>query len=129
MPRSYNLSECFAEYGVKQKNVRWSWSARSETEVIMTFWLPGFKGGKRYESEALSPDAPWLNLPGNKERLENLIWAWDHGDRLLRVIVVVPRDESAPSWEIGECYPKPNMIMRITKLNRETGEFDAELVT
>lgn len=66
-----------------------------------------------------------MHLPGNRERIENLKWARDHCDGLFRVVVTVARDTKEIPRHIADCFPKPNLVMRITDLDEETGEFRA----
>jgi hypothetical protein len=67
------------------------------------------------------------NKPGNKERIENLIWAREHCGGLFRV-VVVQAHEARPT-SIAECWPAPNLVMKLTELDLDTGEFRAESTT
>lgn len=69
--------------------------------------------------------ATWTELPGNRERLENLVWARDHCDGLFRVVITTAKDVNASPREIVDCYPQDKLIMRITGLDDQTGEFTA----
>jgi hypothetical protein len=68
----------------------------------------------------------WKDLPGNRERLENLIWARDHCGGRFRVVITVAEDVNARPRKIAKCFPQDKLIMQITKINEQTGEFRAE---
>ena len=70
----------------------------------------------------------WMNKNGNKKRIENLKWARDHCDGEFRVVITVARDPAASPREISKCYRHPRLIMKLTELNEETGEFIAHNV-
>lgn len=131
MPKTWTLSAAFAHFGAKGRNPRWSWSARSEDgrTVVMTFWKDEFDySTKPISYSSFGPNtAVWTNRPGNKERVENLIWARDHCDGLLRVVITVAEDVKANPRRIASCTPQDKLIMRLVELNEETGEFRAEL--
>lgn len=128
------LADAFAHFGVTGKNQRWSWSARSTNGdvVVLTLWRDHFDystNPPRYYANAdLDSSADWLDRPGNRERLENLIWAEDNCGGEFRVIVIEPVDPNAKPRQIKNCYPKDRMVGRIIKLNRESGEFEAEIL-
>ena len=124
------LAAAFAHYGVKPKNPRWSWSARSEDGkiVVMTLWKDHFN----FKTSPISYDdfgdehlQKWVKRPGNIERIENLKWARDNCGGVFRVVVAVAKDVNADPRAIAESYPQDRLSMRLTELNEETGEFRA----
>jgi hypothetical protein len=123
------LAESFQAYGAKLKNPRWSWSARTpDNKVVMTFW----KDRLNYSTKPVSYSnfgSPTLlrrrDQPGNRERIENLKWAHDHCDGLMYVVIVVAIDVNAEPREIAESFPQTRLLMKLTELNEETGEFRA----
>ena len=130
MAKTVGLAECFKRYGARGRNARWSWSARSQDEktIVLTLWKDGISvsnGVTTYDSFDPTGHAPWIDTPGNRERLENLKWARDHCDGLFRVVITVAKDVNSVPRSIAECYPQPNLVMRITDLNEQTGEFRA----
>jgi hypothetical protein len=130
MAKKLGLADCFKRYGASGRNPRWSWSARSEDGkvVVLTLWKDGISvsnGVTTYDSFDPSGRAPWIDTPGNRERLENLKWARENCDGQFRVVVTVAKDVAAVPRAIADCYPQPNLIMRITELNEKTGEFRA----
>jgi hypothetical protein len=66
--------------------------------------------------------------PGEAERFENLIWARDHCEGHLRVVMMRARDEDAVPRSIASCFPDDDLIMRITQLDEANGSFRAESV-
>ena len=73
----------FAHFGAAGRNPRWSWSARSpggET-VVITLWedrltyQAGTVAYDGYDDVQRKGAAAWVERPGKRERLENLVWA------------------------------------------------------
>lgn len=131
MAKDWSLAAAFAHFGAAGKNPRWSWSARSPdgATVVLTLWRDEFDYTTTpisYSSFGHKVDL-WLTRPGNRERLENLIWARDRCGGLFRVVITVAEDVNADPRKIASCAPQPRMIMRIVELDEATGEFRAEL--
>lgn len=127
------LAEAFAHFGAAGKNQRWSWSARSADgrTVVLTVWKDGLNYTRKpvvYDTFDRPNLNEWKNLPGNRERLENLLWARDHCEGRFRVVITVAEDVNARPRKIVKCYPQDKLIMQITKINEQTGEFRAESV-
>ena len=83
MAKKWTLAECFAHFGAVGKNPRWSWSARSlgGQTVVITLWedhLTYGAGTVIYDEVERERRAGSIERPGNRERLENLMWARDH---------------------------------------------------
>ena len=133
MAKNWSKSEAFAYFGAAGKNSRWSWSARSPDgkTVVLTLWADELN----YKSVPISYDcfgsktAIWSDRPGNRERLENLIWARDQCDGLFRVVITVAEDVHAEPRAIKQCHPQRDMVMRLVDLDERTGEFRAEVAT
>jgi hypothetical protein len=128
------LAECFDTFGAKGANPRWSWSARSEDgkTVVLTLWKDGIRvqgQSVTYDSFDLEGSGEWQKRPGNRERIENLKWARDNCGGLFRVVITVAKDTAAIPRSIAECFPKPNLTMRLLDLNEQTGEFRAESIS
>ena len=66
--------------------------------------------------------------PGETERPENLVWAHDNCDGLVRVVRMTAQDVNANPRSIARCYPDDDLIMRITSLDERSGVFRAESV-
>ena len=127
-----SLSAAFAAYGAKAKNPRWSWSARSPDgkTVVLALWQEGFSGKPmRYDGRAQDPTkAPWQATPGNRERIENLIWANDHCEGRFRIVFLKRDKRFDHPWRIEEPFVSENLWMKIMYLDRETGDFTAEAI-
>ncbi len=65
---------------------------------------------------------------GMRERIENLKWARDHCDGQFRVVITVAEDLKAKRRKIADSFPQDRMIMRLIKLDEQTGEFFAEMI-
>lgn len=66
--------------------------------------------------------------PGASERLENLKWARDHCEGLVRVVIAIAKDVTASPREAESWFPQEKLVMRITHLDEVTGAFRAESV-
>jgi hypothetical protein len=134
MSKKWTHAACFAFFGTTPANPRWSWSARnSDTKtVVLTLWQDEFEGvGKGqmvYQPRPRIPEKDWAKRPGNRERLENLKWARENCEGLFRVIIAKAKDVNGNPREIEECFPQEKLLMRITRLDEESGEFRAESV-
>jgi hypothetical protein len=94
----------------------------------MTFW----KDKIDYSSKPISYSTfgsptleRWKDQLGNRERIDNLNWARDHCDGVMRVVIIKAIDEGAASRRIAQSYPQKNMVMKLTRLDEDTGEFSA----
>jgi hypothetical protein len=57
--------------------------------------------------------------------MDNLAWARDHCDGLLKVIIARAKDPNAEPRSIAECFPSA-MVMRLRSLDTDRGAFIAE---
>ena len=124
MTKTFNHKQCFDAFGVVPKNLRWSWSGRSDDGkvVAVTLWKNKFKEqAKVYDNFDMDIDDE-RRRPGYSEMMENLQHALDHTDGIVKVIAAIPVDPARKTWSIGECYPT-KMVMRITHFDLETGRF------
>lgn len=130
MPENWTKTKSFAHFGASTTNQRWSWSARSDDGkvVVMTLW----KDLLEYSADSISYNTfdsdvvhEWENQLGIRERIENLKWARDKCDGQFRVIITVAEDPAATPRKIAKCFPHDRLIMKISELNEETGEFIA----
>jgi hypothetical protein len=131
MTRKWTKRQCFDHYGVKPRNIRWSWCGRSDDgkTVAVQFWKDRFTaGGRVYESSSHAGDEKWFGSPGHNELIENLIHARDNCDGVLRVIIGIAKDERAEPRETKECYPQDKMLMKIVYLDEATREFRVERI-
>jgi hypothetical protein len=94
--------------------------------VILALWTDRFSRKKspvEYNDYRTELDRTWINRPGNRERLDNLIWAREKCDGLFSVVMVRPKDLHSDPRAIDECWPKEGMVMRLIELDEQTGEF------
>jgi hypothetical protein len=133
VPKKWGKNEAFEHLGATAKHSRKSWSARSADgkTVVVTLWRDGIDYGAKpivYDTYNRADLHLWKDTFGNRERIENLIWAKAHCDGKFRVVITVAKDVTAYPREIEECYPKDDWVMKITGLDELTGEFRAEKI-
>jgi hypothetical protein len=125
MPQKrYNHTQCFEHYGVKPRNVMWSWSGRSEDggTVAVTLWQDLFEEqGRVYRIRNIDPAYDYQRQPGLAELKDNLAHALAHNDGLVRVIVAIAKDVKASPRSIKECFPADRIVMRVTDFDSEQG--------
>ena len=121
MPKKYSHTDCFNHFGVRWKNIQWSWSGRSETKVAVTLWQDRFiEKGAAYESWQTDVPGEWKSRPGYIELVENLAYAEDHLDGVVHVIIAVAKDKNATPRAIERSFPSA-MTMKVRDLNRDSG--------
>lgn len=129
MTKKWTKKECFAHYGTTPRNLRWSWSGRSPDgkTVAVAFWQDRFlEGGRVYRSSNHTGEEGWFGSAGHTELMENLAWARDNCDRLLRTIIVIAKDTAAEPRSTLECFPRDSLIMKITHLDEDSCDFITE---
>lgn len=129
MTKKKTRKAAFEHFGTKQRNLRWSCSARSSDGkmVVVTLWKDRFEtrdGRSVYERCGFDSDASGFSLR-ERELMRNLEWVQGNCGGYFSVIVAIARDTSAPSRRIKECFPS-KLIMRLTHLNAATGAFASE---
>lgn len=131
MSKKWSHKACFEHYGAKPGNPRWSWSGRSDDgrTVAVTCWQDRFESGiDLYRSHTHLGEAGWSSRPGHNELIRNLAWARDNCDGQVRIIVAIPEDRNASPRSIRECFPRPDISMRVTKLDEASGDFVLERI-
>ena len=128
MTRKWTRKAAFEYFGTKQRNVRWSCSAKSPDgkTVVVTLWKDVFQtrdGSRVYERDEFDPGTSGLQR--ESELMKNLAWAQHKCAGRFNVIIATAKDISADKRSIKECFPT-KMIMRLTSLNPTTGAFAAE---
>lgn len=129
MAEKWTHKACFEYFGTVPKNLRWSWSGRSlDGQIVsVTFWQDRFEdGGRIYRGRRRSGEA--VAQAGFAELLENLKWARDNCDGILRIIIAIPKDPRAHPRSIAECFPQKTLRMRLISLDETTGEYVAERI-
>ena len=132
MAKKWRVEDAFAYFnGATCRNRVWSWSARSSDgrTVVVTLWKDRLKeDGPKITTCEPGDDSGRLRL-GNKERIENLIWARDHCDGAFNVVIVVAEDIKAKPRKAAKRYPHESLIMKLVSLDEDTGKFTAESVS
>jgi hypothetical protein len=126
MAKTWGLKEALMHFGAKSRNQRSIWSGRSDDgeTVVLALWADHAhreNGLWVYDDREWFDDQP--DPPGAAERLENLKWAQDRCGGLFRVVYVKGKDGGHSA--VAECYPQPNLRMKITNLDPSTGRFRA----
>jgi hypothetical protein len=128
MTKSWTKTEAFEYFRAKQKNPRWSWSARSEDgkTVVLTLWQDHFiDGGRKYLAQGITTIETRL---GHLELMENLRWAIDHCDGVVRAVMAVAVDTKADPRSIAKCFPHPTLKMKIVKFEPDKKRFLLERI-
>lgn len=131
MAKTWTLSQSFDSLGTVPKNKRSSWSGRSSDgkKVSVTLWRDLFENGTMlYRSTASCSQEGWEGSSGHLELVENLAWARDNLDGKVSVIIAVAKDKNASPRSIQECFPQPNLIMRVVELDENSGDFALERI-
>jgi hypothetical protein len=135
MAENWTLTKAFAFfYGVRARNPLWGWSARSPDgrTVVITLWEDEItRDGNTVIADMFGHERLhlWTDKLGNRDRIKNLVWARDRCDGLFRVVMTVAKDTKARPRAIAKCYPHKTLVMKLIKLNENTGEFRAESVS
>ena len=132
MPKEWTKTAAFAEYNTVCTNTRWSWSGRSRDNhtVALTFWTDRFIDFKTrpivYRDQGWGNEVEKINRPGNRERTENIKFALENLNGLVRVVMAKAKDVNSTPRDIESCWPNAKLVMRITAFDPETGEWAAE---
>ena len=120
--------KAYKHFGITLKNERWSWSGRApDGRVAVTIWKDLLKGKPlKYNMFGDPKLSLWKGRPGNLERIEHLKWAMHKRDGLFHVVMATAVDVSAEPRSAAEAYPT-KLIMKLTALDEESGEFSAEV--
>lgn len=126
------LSEAFGFFGTKLHNARLDLSARDETAktVVLALWRDRLDYSAppavSYRLSRTGTEVPeWADTPANRTRLADLRWAREHCEGCFRVVIIEATDPAAEPRVIGGAAPQQMMVMKLTELDEETGEFTA----
>lgn len=130
MPRTTTLTDAFAFFDCVPRNPRWAWSAVSPDgkTVALTVWEDELGPDGSYDCFGRASRAEWMNRIGNRDRARNLQHAIHHCDGKVRVVRVTAADTKAGTRVIKDRRADPDAWMKIVRLDRDTGEFRAELI-
>lgn len=127
------LGKAFGFFGAKLRNPRFDLSARNEADntVVLALWRdhldysrPPAVSYRLRRTATTAPDA-WIDMPENRARLADLQWAREHCEGCFRVVIIEATDPVAEPRAIAGASPQQMMVMKITELDEETGEFTA----
>lgn len=87
MSKKWTHTTAFQFYGTEPRNTMWSWSARSEDPktVVVTLWKDELIGRAGKMVCARSDRGDWHDGPGYRYFMEDLTWARENCDGLVRV--------------------------------------------
>lgn len=127
-----SLGKAFGFFGTRLRNPRFDLSARNETDrtVVLALWRdqldysrPAVSYRLRRTGGTTVPE--WIDMPGNRARLADLQWAREHCNGCFRVVIIEATDPVAEPRVIAGASPQQMMVMKLTELDEETGEFTA----
>ncbi len=123
------ISESFASFKAKQKNVQWSVSAISESnELVVSLWDQFFEKRSKETITYVDKVSRWKGL-GNAEFIENLNVATSK-NLVVRAIIAKSKDPEAvaagePASNLGNTFhPKKNWIGKVTLWNGDDFEIE-----
>jgi hypothetical protein len=118
----------FGRFDAPLRNVMQDWSAISAngSTVVVSLWRDEFRGPAGAMVYEKLDTSDWRDGQSKRDFFDHLRYALDHCGGLVRVVVSV-RDPANPVRAI-DCYPAPNVIMRITHLDEAAGSFRLEQV-
>lgn len=125
-----SLARAFSHFDAKLRNTKTSLSARNEQSktVVVALWRDYFDYSKKpavsYRMYRNGADTPaWIDTSGNRDRLADLQWAQANCDGRFRVVIVQAVDPMIDPREVGDATAQQMMVMRLTELDEQTGEF------
>jgi hypothetical protein len=118
------ISEAFAKYGARLKNVNWSVSAwNSSGELVLSLWAHHYRKGENGSAEYSGKLSRWAG-PGNNEFRVNISDAFE---RKSPVRLVLVQTENIDHVEAGEDASKVKKDFAAREdLLGEVIEFDGE---
>jgi len=127
------LNAAFGFFTTRLRNARGGdLSARNEGDktVVLALWRDRLDYSRRpsvsYRLQRTGGEvSDWLDMPGNRARLADLKWAREHCEGCFRVVIIEATDPAAEPREIAVATPQQRMVMKLTELDEETGEFAA----
>ncbi|MBX7531408.1 hypothetical protein K3165_00565 [Qipengyuania sp. 1XM1-15A] len=130
MPKTSTLTDSYAFFGAEIRNPRWSWSAVSKDgkTVVVTLWGDEIAADGSVDFFGHPKVDRWKTQIGNRFRIKDLIHARDHCDGEFRVVRLTAVDTKAIPRAIKQREPDPDVVMRLTRLDEQTGEFVAQPV-
>lgn len=123
------ISESFASFKAKQKNVQWSVSAISENnELVVSLWDQFFEKRSKGTITYVDKVSRWKGL-GNSEFIANLNLATEK-DLVVRAIIAKSKNPEAvaagdPASNLGNTFhPKKDWVGKVTVWNGDDFEIE-----
>ncbi len=123
------ISESFASFKAKQKNVQWSVSAISENnELVVSLWDQFFQKRSKGTMTYVDKVSRWKGL-GNSEFIINLNLAVEKG-LVVRAIISKSKNPEAvaagdPASNLGNTFhPKKDWVGKVTLWNGDNFEIE-----
>ncbi len=123
------ISESFASFKAKQKNVQWSVSAISENnELVVSLWDQFFEKRSKGTMTYVDKVSRWKGL-GNSEFIANLNLATEK-DLVVRAIIAKSKNPEAvaagdPASNLGNTFhPKKDWVGKVTVWNGDDFEIE-----
>ena len=131
MAKNWTLPACFAHFGVVPSHRHFSLSAVSSDgkTVVVAMWEDEFErqGNRIIYQSRYRPIFKGKLQRISTQWIANLKWACRHCDCLVRVVIIQAEDVQANTRTIKFSYPDDSLIMRVTRLDIETGVFRASV--
>jgi len=123
------ISESFATFNAKQKNVQWSVSAISKNnELVVSLWDQFFEKRSKGTMTYVDKVSRWKGL-GNSEFIANLNVATEK-DLVVRAIIAKSKNPEAvaagdPASNLGNTFhPKKDWVGKVTLWNGDNFEIE-----
>ena len=118
------LTQAYAAFGLKPKNIQWSWTARNDDRVAALTWQDHYASISEYRFPAL--DEETRSRHGFKEMIANLKWALEHKDGVVNILIArsKPRDgDEFYNRRIVNVVPRKDLVMKTKDLDETTGSY------
>ena len=104
------ISEAFAKYGARLKNVNWSVSAWNSTgELVLSLWAHHYRKGEDGSAEYSGKLSRWAG-PGNNEFRANISDAFERKSSVRLVVVQTPLAGQNPPPLATSNSPTPDRL-------------------
>ena len=125
---STSKKEAFAQFGVIQRNERWSWSGISnDTQtLVLTIWSDQYhwnQESRTFEWSNFGCDNElWRHDTGNTHRIADIQYGLTKLEGRFRAIRVEPEKVLLPERVIARVHPIAHLEWQITDFDPSTGE-------
>lgn len=123
------ITEAFAKFGAKQKNIQWSVSALNDREeLVVSLWSHLFEKRSKSTMTYIDRASRWKGA-GNNEFRKNLDYALEKGI-IIRAVIAKSTEpevivEGGPGSNLGNTFhPKPEWVGNITLWDGDNFEIE-----